>query len=141
MLYGCSSPRDALLQQRADTMSPILLTRFAHPLAFCSLIGHAGAPVEKYLRKARLPAQCDDPNVLVPVLNTWEFYQLSDRQEMHGIGWETGLGVGLDNLDYHLAQRLRSEPTGFLALRLLVRSIRTESSNLHVGVVEEDRLA
>jgi hypothetical protein len=58
--FGQSPEEWNLCSVMTDT-TPLI--RFAHPMAFQAFLRHIGAPVGSYLRRAGLPALCEEADV------------------------------------------------------------------------------
>ena len=117
------------------TSSPPLI-RFAHPMAFQSFLRKMGAPVDRCLRHNCLPALCEDPDVFVPVIKVWAFFDEESRKEDQLLGWDAGEYVGDHSLNTNLLRKLENAPTLLSALRRLVRLVRSEGSDIDIGILE-----
>jgi len=122
---------------RAEIMSSTPpLIRFAHPMAVQSFLRHIGAPADRLLQHNDLPAHCDQPDVFVPVLRVWEFFDEAARKEDHLLGWDAGKHVGDHSLNRSLLRKLERAPTLLKALQRLSELIRSEGSDVDIGVFE-----
>ena len=90
-----------------------LLIRLGHPMAFASFLRRLGAPVDRYLRREKLPVLCDDPDMFAPLERTWSFFATAARHEDPMLGWLVGADVGDDNLNIGLLRKLQTAPTLF----------------------------
>ena len=113
-----------------------LLIRLGHPMAFASFLRRLGAPVDRYLRREKLPVLCDDPDMFAPLDRTWSFFATAARHEDPMLGWLVGADVGDDNLNIGLLRKLQTAPTLFQALQGLVEMARSEASHIQLGIHE-----
>ena len=113
------------------------IIRFAHPLAFGAYLQHLGAPVDGYFRRQGLPALCKDPNVFVPLKKAWALFDDAGRREDCALGWHVGRYVGDQGLNAGLLKKLESAPTLYRALQRLIGLVNSESSHLHLGIVQQ----
>ena len=95
-----------------------------------------GAPVDRCLRHNCLPALCEDPDVFVPVIKVWAFFDEASRKEDQLLGWYAGEYVGDHSLNVNLLRKLEKAPTLLSALRRLVRLVRSEGSDIDIGILE-----
>ncbi len=117
-----------------ESASPLL--RQGHAMAFSAFLRYTGAPVDRYLRRSGLPVLYDDPNVFVPLLRVWSFFDLAARHEDPTLGWLVGAHVGDHNLNAPLLRKLETAPTLLEALKMLMRLVSVEASDLHLGIQE-----
>ena len=117
------------------TSTPPLI-RFAHPMAFQMYLRRLGAPVDRYLRQNGLPALCEDPDVLVPVMRVWGFFDEEARSEDPLLGWHVGEFVGDHALNASLLEKLEHAPTLLGAIRKLTDLVRTEGTSIDIGIFE-----
>jgi len=113
------------------------LIRFAHPMAFQKYLRHVGAPVGQYLRHNKLPTMCEEPDVFVPVIRVWAFFDEASREESGLLGHRVGKFVGDHALNANLLNRLEKAPTLLRGLRELIRAVREEGSEIDIGIVEQ----
>lgn len=112
------------------------LIRFAHPMAFQAFLRHIGAPVGSYLRRAGLPALCEEADVFVPVMRVWAFFDQVSARETRLLGWHVGEYVGDHALNANLLKKIEKAPTLLGALQNLVRFIRSEGSDVDIDIFE-----
>ena len=105
-------------------------------MAFTAFLRQAGAPVDRTLRREKLPVMCDDPNVFVPLLRTWSFFAAAERYEVPALGWRVGEYVGDHNLNAGLLRKLESAPTLLRAFHELKRLSSAEASDVRIGIHE-----
>lgn len=105
-------------------------------MAFTGFLRHVGGPVDRYLRRHKLPMLCDDPDVFVPLTRAWSFFADAERHEDPKLGWLVGAHIGDNNLNVGLLQKLETAPTLFLALQRFVEMARTEASHIELGIHE-----
>lgn len=105
-------------------------------MAFMTFLRRAGAPVDRHLRRNRLPALCNDPDTSVPLLSVWSFFDTAARHEDPMVGWLAGAYVGDHSLNAGLLRKLETKPTLFQALQELARVARSEASDIHLGIHE-----
>jgi AraC-like DNA-binding protein len=112
------------------------LIRFAHPMAFQWYLRRLGAPVDRYLRQNGLPALCEEPDVFVPVMRVWAFFNQEARAEDPFLGWHVGKFVGDHALNAGLLQKIEQAPTLLSAIRKLCSLVRSEGTDIDIGIVE-----
>jgi AraC-like DNA-binding protein len=122
------------MKQSNPSTAPLI--RLAHPLAFAAFLRKVGTPVDRLFSKAGLPVYYDDPGVFVPLRNSWAWFDAGARLEDPGLGWHVGQFVGDKRLSAGMLKRLEHAPTLYQALFALVRLVRSESSQLHIGISE-----
>ena len=112
------------------------LLRHAHLMAFESLLRQRGAPVDRYLHRHGLPVLCDNPDTYVPLCKVWTFFDNAARHEGSELGWLVGAHVGDQNLNADLLRKLETAPTLFQALRILIRMVSAEATDIGIGIHE-----
>ena len=112
------------------------LLRLGHPLAFAAFLSHVGAPVDRFLRRQKLPVLCDNPDMFVPLDRAWSFFATTAQHEDPMLGWLVGAHVGDHNLNAGLLRKLETAPTLFQALQRLVQLTSAEASHLQLGMHE-----
>lgn len=112
------------------------IVRQAHPMAFAAFLEHSGVPADRLLRRQGIAVFCDDPGEFVLLHRVWEFFEATARTVDPMLGWHVGRFVGDHNLAAGLLGRLEGEPTLYEALKALVRLASSESSHLHIGIIE-----
>jgi len=119
----------------AKKSTPPLL-RNAHLMGFQALLLQRGAPVDRFLRRHRLPLSCDDPNAFLPLLKVWAFFDDVARHEDSNIGWMVGAHIGDHSLNAGLLLKLEAAPTLLSGLRRLIQLVSTEATDLDIGIHE-----
>lgn len=112
------------------------LIRFAHPMAVQSYLRHIGAPADRYLQHNRLPALCEEPDVFVPVIKVWVFFEEAARKQDRLLGWNAGKYVGDYSINAGLLGKLERAPTLLGAMQMLSQFIRSEGSDVDIGILE-----
>ena len=123
-----------MISSAQNSTTPLI--RLAHLNAFTAFLDHVGAPVERHLRRQKLPILCSDPNAFLPLSKVWCFFAAAAQHEDETIGWLVGNYVGDQNLHAHLLRKLGNCPTLYQAMKLLVKLISVEASHLQVGIHE-----
>ena len=121
---------------RSPKKSGAPLLRLGHPMAFTAFLSHVGAPVDRYLRRQKLPVLCDNPDMFVPLENAWSFFATTAQHEDPMLGWLVGAHVGDHNLNAGLLSKLETAPSLFQALQRLVQLASAEASHLQLGMHE-----
>jgi len=116
--------------------SPPPLIRFAHPMAFQQYLRRVGAPADRYLRQNGLPALCEEPDVFVPVMRVWAFFNEASRTEDPLLGWHAGKFVGDHALNANLLRTIEQAPTLLSAIEKLCTLVRTEGSDIDIGIFD-----
>ena len=117
----------------AKKSTPPLL-RYAHLMAFESLLCRSGAPVDLYLYRNGLPVFCEDSSGFLPLLKIWSFFDDVARHEDREIGWLVGSHVGDSKLNANLLREIESAPTLFLGMRRLMQKVSSEATDLDIGM-------
>jgi len=120
----------------SQSTSATPLLRMGHPMAFIEFLSTIGAPVERHLRRQKLPVLCDDPDVFVPLVKAWAFFGATERHEDPVLGWLVGAHVGDGNLNCGLLRKLVNAPTLLQALQGLVQMASAEASHIQLGIYE-----
>jgi AraC-like DNA-binding protein len=118
-----------------DKSGPPLI-RLGHPLAFTNLIRDVGGPTDRYLRHAKLPVLCSDPDMRVPLLRAWAFFATAAEHEDPMLGWLVGAHVGDHNLNAGLLSKLQQAPTLLRALQRLLQLASSEASHIQLGMYQ-----
>jgi AraC-like DNA-binding protein len=105
-------------------------------MAFQAFLRQMGAPVERHLRRAGLPALCEEPDAFVPVLRVWRFFDNESRKETRSLGWHVGQYVGDHSLNANLLRKIEKAPTLLSAIQTLIRSLRSEGTDIDIGIIE-----
>ncbi len=116
--------------------SGVRLLRLGHALAFTSFIREVGGPADRYLRLAKLPVLCGDPDVRVPLARAWDFFATAAKHEGPTLGWLAGAFAGQHHLNAGLICKLNGAPTLLRALESLVQLANLEASHLQLGLYE-----
>jgi hypothetical protein len=95
-------------------------------MAFTGFLRKVGAPVDRYLRREKLPVLCNDPDTFVPLAKAWSFFHRLSNHEDSMIGWFAGAHVGDHNLNGTLMSKLLAEPTLHKALQLGIHERRQD---------------
>lgn len=112
------------------------LIRWAHPLGFASSLRKTGVPVEKYLRKQGLPTLCENPNVFLPLLKVWAYWDEVAQHDDPLLGWRVGRIFGDQLLSGSFLQQLEEATTLYQALHKCAQLIGMEASHLQLGILE-----
>lgn len=123
-----------------SALSELSLHRVATVAPFIDYLRQHGAPVERELRRARLPVLAmDDPDGFVPTRNWWTFIaNVSGHKGMEDLGFLVGLRSGANAADPGLARRLVRQPTLHQALDRLCNIVSKEISRVVIWLVPAD---
>ena len=116
--------------------SGVPLLRLGHPMAFTAFLRHIGAPADRYLRSRKMPVFCDDPDMFIPLVRAWAFFDIAAQHEEAMLGWLVGAHIGDHNLNHGLLRKLETAPTLYQALQRLVQMANSEASHVQVGIQE-----
>lgn len=124
-------------------MEPIALVRTVHLLAYLDVLRRIGAPVERALRRARLPTLLHElPDSYVAAHAAMDFLSFIARSE--GLS-ELGLLVTEQSTFRHLApelqESLRRSPTLYARMQRLGRLVALENTNLCLSIAAEGPMA
>jgi AraC-like DNA-binding protein len=113
-------------------MIALPLHRVATVIPFIDYLHQSGAPVERELRRARLPVLAmDDPDCFIPSRNYWSFIaNIANREGMKDLGFMVGLQAGANAPDPGLAKRLARLPTLRQAIDQFCKLASTEISQV-----------
>lgn len=103
----------AQLPWRGYILTTLPLHRVATVIPFIDYLHKQRAPVERELRRARLPVQAmDDPDCFIPSRNYWTFIANTARHKgMENLGFQVGMHIGANAVDPGLARRLARLPS------------------------------
>jgi hypothetical protein len=105
-------------------------------MAFTAFLRHIGAPADRYLRSRKMPVFCDDPDMFIPLVRAWAFFDIAAQHEEAMLGWLVGAHIGDHNLNHGLLRKLETAPTLYQALQRLVQMANSEASHVQVGIQE-----
>lgn len=113
-------------------MTSIPLHRVATAVPFIDYLRRIGAPLERELRRARLPVLAmDDPDCFVPSRNYWTFIaNVADHEGIEDLGFLVGQRSGANAVDAGLTQRLLRSPTLHHALDRFCKLATVEISRV-----------
>jgi AraC-like DNA-binding protein len=119
----------------------IPLHRVATAIPFINHLHQLGAPVERELRRARLPVLAmGDPDCFIPSRNYWTFIaNVARRKGMEDLGFQVGLQSGANAADPRLARRLARLPTLQQALDRFCKLASTEISQVALWLEPADK--
>ena len=119
----------------------IPLHRVAAVMPFIDHLHQAGAPVERELRRARLPVlSMGDPDSFIPSRMYWTFIANAARHKgMEDLGFRVGLESGANAADPGLARRLAKSPTLHLALERFCQLASSEISRVALWLEPADK--
>jgi len=120
-------------------MQPIILTRVAHVLAFTDVLYDIGAPVERELQRAGLPAMLgSQPDAYVPGIPAIKFVQRMGCQEgIDDITFLVSRQGYIDHLNKDFVTISDSLPTLYARLQLFCRLAPLENTNCRVSLMGE----
>ena len=72
----------------------------------------------------------------MPVRRAWAWFDAAAQLEDPGLGWHVGQFVGDKRLNAGLLQKIEHAPTLYQALFALIRLVRSEASDLRLGIRE-----
>jgi len=122
-------------------MTSLPLHRVATAIPFIDYLHQSGAPVERELRRARLPVLAmEDPDCFIPSRNYWSFIaNVAKRNGMEDLGFRVGLQVGANAADPGMARRLARLPTLHQALDRFCKLASTEISQVTLWLEPADK--
>ncbi len=120
-------------------MQPIALARMTYVLAYVDVLRRIGAPVERELRRARLPTLLDELSdtyvSAVPVLGFLESIARSEGvDDLPLLVTERGT---FRRLRTELQNSIRSAPTLYARLQRLGEFVSVENTNLRLSIISE----
>lgn len=120
-----------------DTDTSIPLHRVAVLQPFANFLADVGAPVERGLQLAGLPAAAlEDVNNYVPSHRYYAFLvDMARRQGIPNLGFHVGQKYGANCADPHMVDMLRQAPTIYHGLSQTSKFINTTVSNCQLGLV------
>jgi len=124
----------AMNKPRGSLHAPVV--RFSHSIAFIGFLRKLGAPTDRYLGMSKLPRLCEEPDYLIPVSKMYAFLETAARKEQPSLGWLIGERAGNLQLSSALRKRLQAASTLLTALQSLVQLVKSEASDLDVGIIQ-----
>ena len=120
-------------------MSAIPIFRSAHLLPYLTFLRELGAPVEKELRRAKLPAEIPDkPDGYLPKLPVLVFLDnISQREGIDECGLRTAHYQKTNRLTQLLFSHIAGAPTLKSALELFARFVRIEDVSVKLWLAYE----
>ena len=117
-------------------VSPIALVRAEYVFPFIDLLRQTGTPVERELRRARLPSLIEElPDSYVSTGLAFQFVQhCADREGIGNIGFEAGWQFSYDDLGPVLKDALQQAPTLKIALETFSRLVSLEDSEFRCSL-------
>ncbi len=114
----------------------IVLTRAEYAIVYIQLLRQIGAPVERELRRARLPVLIEEiPNALVSTDLTFRFLSRCARSEgIDDLGFEAGWNVSTDTFGDIMVSTLRAAPTPKSRLEVFSRLLSLEDTGARCEV-------
>ena len=108
----------------------IVLTRAEYVILYIQLLRQIGAPVDRELRRARLPVLIEEiPNALVSMDLTFSFLSRCAHSEgIDDIGFEAGWKVSIDAFGDIMAATLGAAPTPKSRLEVFSRLLSLEDT-------------
>lgn len=118
----------------------IPLHRVATVIPFMDHLRHAGVPLERELRRARLPVlSMQDPDCFIPSRMYWTFIaNMARRKGMEELGFRVGLHSGANAADPGLARRLAKSATLHVALERFCQLASSEISRVALWLEPAD---
>ena len=107
-----------------------------HLLSFTGFLSKERAPFERHLQSVGLPLLCEDPNHVVPLLRVWSCFEKMSKDHDELLGWQVGKYVGDHNINHALLSKIEHAPTLYQALNTLFIKVRTETTELKMGIHE-----
>lgn len=116
-----------------------MLARIAHVLAFTEVLHGIGAPVERELKRAGLPAKLDSqPDAYIPVLSALRFIQRMENKEgIDDFGFLASRQKTFDRLSGDFITMSQSIPTLYARLQQFGELIPLENTNCRVSIIRE----
>ncbi len=117
----------------------IVLTRAEYAIVYIQLLRQIGAPVDRELRRARLPVLIEElPNALVSIDLTFRFLSRCARAEgIDDLGFEAGWNVSIDAFGDIMACTLRAAPSPKSRLEVFSRLLSLEDTGARCEVRSE----
>ena len=112
------------------------LIRVGHLMALSGFLYREGVPFERHIRQSGLPVLCEDPNCFVPNFRVWSCWGSMAQAEDPLLGWRVGKYVGDRRINRALLTKMEAAPTLYQALRLLFVMLRSEVTDLKMGLHE-----
>ncbi len=121
----------------------IVLTRAEYILLYIQLLREIGAPVDRELRRARLPTLIEEiPDALVSIDLAYRFLTRCARSEgIDDIGFEAGWNLSIEAFGEIMASTLRAAPTPKSRLETFARLLSLEDTGASCEVHPEGDMA
>ena len=128
----------AMLQRPLAGSLRLPLVRRAHLRPYESFLRSIGAPVARYLERAKLPVRDEPTTEFMSNRGYFEFVGIAAREQgILDLGFQACMGTGRTRLHPDLRARMERSPTLFQALREFVSGIHTDASHIRMGLSEE----
>ena len=123
---------------RACRKLKLPVVRRAHLVPYEKFLGGIGAPVDRYLERARLPNR-DEPTVeYMSNRGYFEFVGIAAREQgIPDLGYRACMPAGRTRLSGELLRRVERSPTLYRALKEFVVGFHEDASHIRIGLVEE----
>ena len=105
-------------------------------MAFCGFLHREGISFERHVRHAGLPLLCEDSDKFVPNFRVWSCWDSMAQAEDPLLAWRVGKDVGDRRINHTLLAKMEAAPTLYQALHLLFVMLRSEATDLKMGLHE-----
>lgn len=132
MFYSMATP----VREGGCQMGELRLHRVALLLPYVRFLQDVGAPVQRGLRRARVPScALEDPNNYIPSNNFYTFVAEMARQErLENLGFHVGEYLGADCADPNMVALLSSSPTMLTGLEKACALTNRTISRCEIGL-------
>ncbi|MEA1889924.1 MAG: helix-turn-helix domain-containing protein [Pseudomonadota bacterium] len=118
-----------------------MITRATHLRAYTDLLQAIGAPVERELQRARLPAMlANQPDAYIPVLPGLKFVKRMEHKEgLDDIAFLASQQFSFDNLSDEFITLCQSVPSLYSRFQLFSNLVPLENSHARVFLIREEK--
>lgn len=114
------------------------VVRRAHLVPYEKFLRKIGAPVDRYLERAKLPIRDEPTTEYMSNRGYFEFVGIAAREQgILDLGFQACMRNGRSRLNPELRARIERSPTLYQALRELTSLIRGDASHIRMGLSEE----
>lgn len=114
------------------------LVRRAHLTPYVAFLKEIGAPVDRYLQRAKLPMRDDPTTEYMSNRAYFEFVGITAREQgVTDLGYRACMKVGRKRLSSELVAQMEQSPTLYGALKEFCQGVGKDATHIRMGLIEE----
>lgn len=114
------------------------IVRRAHLAPYTAFLRKIGAPVDRYLDRARLPLRDEPYAEYMSNRAYFEFVGIAAREQgVPDLGYRACMKVGRKRLSSELVARMEQSPTLYGALKGFCQGVGKDATHIRMGLIEE----